>query len=109
MTRRPGKPHPEQDQIEGLRDAWPVPRVGRMTLLVTEGLERWSPSFSGRIQNSAYRFTWPRFLSNLSCQGVLFQAFRRRPGKEYLTVELTFRAGIQNFNPVVKFGGLLII
>ena len=58
VTGRPGKPHPEQDQIGG---SWcpAFPRVGRMNLSVMGGLDRWSSSASGRIQNSAYRFTWP--------------------------------------------------
>jgi hypothetical protein len=42
-TGRLGKPHPEQDRIGG-REGGPVcPRVGRLTLSVTEGLDRWSP------------------------------------------------------------------
>ena len=48
VTSRLGKPHPEQDQIEGQRDARPRPRVGRSILPVTEGLDRWSPSFRQR-------------------------------------------------------------
>ena len=43
MTSWLGKPYPEQDQIEGQRDARPVPWVGRLTLVVTSGLDRWSP------------------------------------------------------------------
>ena len=42
VTSRLGKPHPEQDQIEGQKDARSCPRVGRLTLLVTAGLDRWS-------------------------------------------------------------------
>ncbi len=45
VTSRLGKPHPEQDQIEGQKDVRPRPRVGRLTLGVTPGLDRWSPSF----------------------------------------------------------------
>jgi|GEM_PF-640141 len=45
VTSRLGKPHLEQDQIGGQKDARPSPRVGRLTLSVTEGLDRWSPSF----------------------------------------------------------------
>jgi len=62
VTGRLGKPHLEQDRIEGQWDARPSPRVGRLTLGVTPGLDRWSPSFpKGRIQNSAYRFACPHF------------------------------------------------
>ena len=43
MTSRLGKPYPEQDQIEGHKDARPRPRVGRLTLMVTSGLDRWPP------------------------------------------------------------------
>ena len=43
VTGRLGKPHPEQDRIEGHKDARPVPRVGRMTLVVTSGQDKWPP------------------------------------------------------------------
>ena len=48
VTSRPGKPHPEQDRIEGHMGARPVPRVGRLTLMVTSGLDGWSPLRPGR-------------------------------------------------------------
>ena len=56
VTSRLGKPHLEQDQIEGQKDARPSPRVGRLILVVTPGLDRWSPLRLVGVQNSAYRF-----------------------------------------------------
>ena len=43
VTSRLGKPHPEQDQIGGYKDARSSPRVGRLTPMATSGLDRWSP------------------------------------------------------------------
>ena len=43
VTGRLGKPHPEQDRIGGREGRPACPRVGRLTLPVTEGLDRWSP------------------------------------------------------------------
>jgi len=63
-TSRLGKPHLEQDQIEGPKDARPSPRVGRLTLVVTPGLDRWSPLRPVGAQNSAYRSTCPVSLYN---------------------------------------------
>ncbi len=61
VTSRLGKPHLEQDQIEGQKDARPRPRVGRLNLVVTPWLDRWSPLRPVGVQNSAYRFTCPTF------------------------------------------------
>ena len=46
VIRALGKPHPEQGQIGGRPDssgrgAWPRPRVGRLSPMVTSGLDRW--------------------------------------------------------------------
>ena len=56
VTSRLGKPHLEQDQIGGRKDARPYPRVGRLTLVVTPGLDRWSPlpSWSTELGLQAY-------------------------------------------------------
>jgi len=61
VTGRLGKPHPEQDQIEGIRGRPAQPRVGRLTPIVISGLDGWSPlRFFFGVQNSAYRFTLAR-------------------------------------------------
>jgi len=44
VTSRLGKPHPEQDQIEGRKGAQPYPWVSRLTPIVMSGRDRWSPS-----------------------------------------------------------------